>query len=253
MRRILSLCCLLLALLAMPACANQADDQAEATADGSLETEDQKTLYALGLALAQNLSTFGLTEEELATVQAGLADGVTGAEPEVDLEQYGPKIQTMAQQRMMAAAEREREEGAKLLEEMATEEGAETLASGMVFIPVEEGTGESPEATDQVEVHYTGKLKDGTVFDSSRERGQAATFPLNQVIPCWTEGVQKMKVGGKAKLVCPPDLAYGDRPNPQIPAGSTLVFDVELLDVLDEAQAATPPPAAPATGQPVEQ
>jgi FKBP-type peptidyl-prolyl cis-trans isomerase FkpA len=86
-----------------------------------------------------------------------------------------------------------------------------------------------------VQVHYKGTLRDGTTFDSSYDRGQPATFPLNQVIPCWTEGVQKMKVGGKAKLVCPPDLAYGDRANASIPAGSTLTFEVELLDIVTES------------------
>jgi FKBP-type peptidyl-prolyl cis-trans isomerase len=94
-----------------------------------------------------------------------------------------------------------------------------------------------------VKVHYTGKLTDGTVFDSSVERGQPATFPLNQVIKCWTEGVAMMKVGGKAKLVCPSDIAYGDRgAPPKIKPGSTLVFDVELLEIMKDQPAA---PAAP--------
>jgi FKBP-type peptidyl-prolyl cis-trans isomerase FkpA len=102
----------------------------------------------------------------------------------------------------------------------------------MVYIPVAAGTGASPKATDTVNVHYHGTLRDGSVFDSSVDRGEPISFPLNGVIPCWTEGLQKMKVGGKAKLVCPSDIAYGDggRP-PQIPGGATLVFEVELLEV----------------------
>src|SRR5581483_6942048 len=102
--------------------------------------------------------------------------------------------------------------------------------SGLVLVPMKDGSGESPKPTDRVKVHYHGTLIDGKVFDSSVQRGQPATFGLNQVIPCWTEGVQKLKVGGKAKLVCPSDIAYGDsgRP-PQIPGGATLVFEVELL------------------------
>lgn len=232
MRRATPILCLLLALLAMPACANQAGDAAgEASAP---ETEDDKTIYAMGLAMAQNLQTFDLTEEELAMLQAGLAAGIRGDEPAVDLQTYGPRIQTFAQQRMMAAAAREREEGTKILDEMAAEEGAQRTESGMVYIPLEEGDGASPTATDQVQVHYKGTLRDGTTFDSSYDRGQPITFPLNQVVPCWTEGVQMMQVGGKAKLVCPPDLAYGDQPPPgsTIPAGATLVFEVELLDVV---------------------
>ena len=102
----------------------------------------------------------------------------------------------------------------------------------MVYIEQKKGTGASPKATDTVKVHYKGTLVDGKTFDSSYDRGEPAQFPLNGVIPCWTEGVQKMAVGGKAKLVCPPAIAYGDRGSPPvIPPGATLVFEVELLEV----------------------
>jgi FKBP-type peptidyl-prolyl cis-trans isomerase FkpA len=94
------------------------------------------------------------------------------------------------------------------------------------------GTGASPKVTDTVKVHYRGTLMDGTEFDSSYKRNEPAQFPLNQVIPCWTEGVQRMKVGGQSRLVCPPNIAYGDRGSPPvIPAGATLVFEVELLGI----------------------
>jgi FKBP-type peptidyl-prolyl cis-trans isomerase FkpA len=101
----------------------------------------------------------------------------------------------------------------------------------MVYIPVAAGTGASPKATDTVNVHYHGTLRDGTVFDSSVERGEPISFPLNGVIACWTEGLQKMKVGGKAKLVCPSDTAYGDAGQGPIPGGAALVFEVELLGI----------------------
>lgn len=106
-----------------------------------------------------------------------------------------------------------------------------TTASGLVFESIKEGTGDSPKATDTVKVHYRGTLTNGQEFDSSYKRNEPAAFPLNRVIPCWTEGVQKIKVGGKAKLVCPSNLAYGARGVPGIPPNSTLIFEVELLDI----------------------
>jgi FKBP-type peptidyl-prolyl cis-trans isomerase FkpA len=114
----------------------------------------------------------------------------------------------------------------------AAEAGAVKTDSGMVYRSLKDGTGASPKETDVVRVHYRGTLPDGKEFDSSIARGQPAEFPLNRVIKCWTEGVQKMKVGGKAKLVCPPSIAYGDRgAGRDVPPGATLIFEVELLDV----------------------
>lgn len=215
-------------------------------AEVKLETEDQKTLYALGLALSRNLATFALTPAELETVEAGMSDGLFSKEKKVDIEKYGQKIQEMAQARSKAAADKEKEAAKPFLEKMAQEKGAKKLDSGVIYIEQKAGTGDAPKATDKVKVHYTGKLTDGTVFDSSVERGQPATFPLNQVIKCWTDGVQQMKVGGKAKIICPADVAYGDRgAPPKIKPGSTLQFDVELLEIVKDQPAATPPGATP--------
>jgi FKBP-type peptidyl-prolyl cis-trans isomerase FkpA len=113
------------------------------------------------------------------------------------------------------------------------EPGTVTTQSGLVYTALKEGAGPSPGATDVVKVHYRGTLPDGREFDSSHKRGQPAEFPLNRVIKCWTEGVQKMKVGGKARLVCPPGIAYGERGagGGLIPPNATLVFEVELLDI----------------------
>jgi FKBP-type peptidyl-prolyl cis-trans isomerase FkpA len=197
------------------------------------KTDDEKTLYALGLALSRNLSSFGLSEQEMNLVGAGLRDGVLGKKPKVDLDTYGPKIQELAKTRQSASAAGEKKAGQEFLDKAAAEKGAVKTKSGMVYIELKPGTGDAPKATDKVKVHYHGTLTDGTVFDSSVQRGQPATFPLNGVIPCWTEGVQMMKVGGKAKLVCPSDLAYGDRGSPpKIKPGSTLVFEVELLEIV---------------------
>jgi FKBP-type peptidyl-prolyl cis-trans isomerase FkpA len=109
--------------------------------------------------------------------------------------------------------------------------GTETLPSGVTVTQITEGSGAQPKATDTVTVHYRGTLADGTEFDSSYKRGEPAAFPLNRVVPCWTQGLQKMKVGGKAKLVCPPATAYGDRGAGPIPPNSTLTFEVELLKI----------------------
>ena len=123
--------------------------------------------------------------------------------------------------------------GAAFLAANAKKDGVKTTASGLQYKVLTEGKGEVPKENHQVSVNYRGTLIDGTEFDSSYKRGQPAEFGLNQVIKCWTEGVQKMKVGEKAKLVCPSEIAYGDQGRPPvIPAGATLVFEVELLDIV---------------------
>jgi FKBP-type peptidyl-prolyl cis-trans isomerase FkpA len=209
------------------------------------QTDDQKTLYALGIALSRNLAAFDLTEEEFSFVSQGMSDGVLKKEPKVDAQTYQTKIQAFARARQQAAAEKEKTAGKAYLDKTKKETGVEALSSGLLYKETQAGTGKQPAATDRVKVHYNGTLTDGTVFDSSVQRGQPATFPLNGVIKCWTEGVAKMKVGGKARLVCPPDIAYGDRGAPPlIKPGATLVFDVELLEIV-EAPAATAAPAAP--------
>ena len=203
------------------------------TAGVDLKTDDQKTLYALGLVMSDNLATFNLNEGELDLVKAGLTDGVLKHTRQVDLAVYGPKLGTMAQARTSAGAATEKASGAEFLSKAAIEKGAVKTPAGFVYQEVAPGKGATPAATDTVKVHYKGTLTDGTVFDSSIDRGQPAVFPLNQVIPCWSQGVAMMKVGGKARLVCPPELAYGDRgAPPKIKPGSTLVFEVELLDIV---------------------
>ena len=125
--------------------------------------------------------------------------------------------------------------GEDFLARNKTAKDVKTTESGLQYIVEKEGTGASPKATDTVKVHYHGTLTDGTVFDSSVKRGEPATFPLNQVIKCWTEAVQLIKVGGKSKLVCPSGIAYGDRGSPPvIKPGATLVFEVELLDIVKQ-------------------
>jgi FKBP-type peptidyl-prolyl cis-trans isomerase len=196
-------------------------------------TEDQKTLYALGVLMSQSLTTFDLKPEELAQVQKGLSDGVGNVKSDIKAEEYIPKVQALQQARMAVVSERAAAAGVAFLDNAAKETGATKTASGMVIKHTKPGTGASPAASDQVKVHYEGRLIDGKVFDSSIARGEPATFPLSGVIACWTEGVQTMKVGGKAQLICPANLAYGANGSPPtIPPQSTLVFDVELLDIV---------------------
>jgi len=198
-----------------------------------LKTDDDKTFYALGIALSRNLGPFALSDEELAAVIVGMKDGVAGAEPKVDLQQYGPKIQALAQARQAKIASAEKVKADKFLAEQAGKPGAKKTDSGLIYIEVKAGTGDSPVATNKVKVHYHGTLSDGTVFDSSVDRGEPATFGLDRVIKCWTEGVQLMKVGGKSQLICPSDIAYGDRGSPpKIAPGAALVFDVELIEIV---------------------
>lgn len=197
-----------------------------------LNSDDQKTLYALGVAISQNLAGFGLSESELEAVKAGLSDGVLKRTPKVDMQVYGPKIQQLAQARASVQAEGEKKKGQAFIDKAAAEAGVKKTASGAIVKITTEGKGALPKASDTVKVHYKGTLIDGTEFDSSHKRGQPATFPLGNVIKCWTEALQLIKVGGKARLVCPSAIAYGDRGSPPIiKPGATLVFEVELLGI----------------------
>jgi FKBP-type peptidyl-prolyl cis-trans isomerase FkpA len=196
------------------------------------QNEDQKTLYALGAILAKQLSVFNLSVDEYDFIQQGMLDVVAGKTLAAEPDAYMQKINALAQTRMQAAAVKQKELAKPYLENAAKEEGAKKTASGLIYKEIIAGKGSQPKATDIVKVNYTGSFIDGKVFDSSVQRGQPVEFPLGQVIPCWTEGVSMMKVGGKAKLVCPSELAYGDQGKPPIiTGGATLIFEVELLDV----------------------
>ncbi len=224
---------LLLAVGTGLACAGaDATPQSPSPTALAMETDDQKTFYALGLALSTSVAQFNLTESELELVKAGITDGALHRTAKVDIAEYRPKLNEMARSRAAAGAAVEKTKGQEFLAKAATESGAVKTGSGLVFTEVKAGTGEAPKPTDRVKVHYTGKLIDGTVFDSSVQRDEPAEFAVNGVIPCWTEALQKMKPGGKSKLVCPAEIAYGDRgAPPDIKPGATLQFDVELLEV----------------------
>lgn len=214
-----------------------------------LSAEDkQKALYGFGILLAQRtpVAQLGLTEAELAEVVKGMQDQVGGKELAVKVEDVGTKVDQLLKQKTDERAAAEKKKGADFLAKMAKEKGAEKTASGLVYISQKAGEGKNPVAADTVKVNYRGTLIDGTEFDSSYKRNQPAEFPLGGVIKCWTEGVAKMKVGGKAKLVCPSDIAYGERgAPPNIPGNSTLVFEVELLEIKAPAPAPQMPQMPP--------
>jgi FKBP-type peptidyl-prolyl cis-trans isomerase len=190
---------------------------------------DAEALYAMGAILGAKISSYGLSKKEMQTVERGFADAAANrklrlADP--DLEEWGPKVDAFLQRKGSPRLTAEKDKGRKVAQKTASENGAQTLPSGVVVVTEREGNGPRPAATDKVRVKYEGKLVDGTRFDQS----ESAEFPLNQVIACWTQGVQQIKVGGKARLVCPSDTAYGDQGRPpQIPPGATLLFTVELL------------------------
>jgi len=230
--------CIFVLLLAIPAGAAQP------------QTEDQKTLYALGVHMTRQLAVFNLSPEEYEFVKEGITDAAAGKKLIAEPEAYGQNLNALAQARMEAAAQKQKELARPYLEKAAAEQGAQKTATGLIYQEIKAGKGAQPKDVDTVKVHYVGTLIDGKEFDSSVKRGEPVEFLLGQVIPCWTEGVAKMKVGGKARLVCPADLAYGDQGRPPvIPAGATLVFEVELLDVKAPAAPAPKTPATPKAGK----
>lgn len=203
----------------------------------------KKALYGVGLAIARSLEAFDLSPAELEAVLAAVRDGAAGkAKMQLD-HTLQTSINDFARERSSRAAEKaaargreaaakQKAEGPAYLARAAKEPRATKTASGAVVIPLRDGSGASPKETDKVKVHYKGTLMDGSVFDSSAERGPAE-FPLNQVVKCWTEALQLMKVGEKAKVVCPSEIAYGEQGRPPvIPGNAVLTFEVELLDIV---------------------
>ncbi len=197
------------------------------------KTEEQKTLYAIGLTVSRQLAVFTLSPQEFQYVLLGLNDAQSGTKPAVEVSAYATRVQELARERRKALGAKLAPVGEKMIADAAKEPGAIKTASGMVYLSLKDGTGASPLETDTVKVHYRGTLVDGREFDSSYKRGRPLDVKLSGVIKCWTEGVQKMKVGGKAKLICPPALAYGETGAGELIAPqSTLLFEVELLDVV---------------------
>jgi len=203
------------------------------------ETDKEKISYAIGVNMAQSIGNIS-DEIDLAMLQKGMSDQVqgkdllvTGEEAQPLLQAFTQKLMAKQQEEVARAAEKNLQEGQAYLEENKTREGVIVTESGLQYKVLREGEGKSPGETDRIKVHYKGTKLDGTVFDSSYERGQPATFQANQVIKGWTEGVQLMKEGGKYKLFIPAALAYGEGgAGDQIGPNEVLIFEVELLEVV---------------------
>ena len=203
-----------------------------ASADG-FRTEDERTFYSYGFKIGQQMAQFGMSEGEASAISQGLRDSISGKTPKVNVSVYLPKVGEMAQKRVGAKAEAMKVKGRAYSDAFAKEDGVKAIPNGGFIKTLTPGTGSLPSPDDTVKVNYRGTLTDGTEFDSSYKRNEPTSFPLKNVIPCWTNGVAMMKVGGKAKLVCPSDVAYGDQGHPPvIPGGATLIFVVELLEIV---------------------
>jgi FKBP-type peptidyl-prolyl cis-trans isomerase FklB len=210
----------------------------------SMQLKDQKdkVSYSIGLNIGFNLNRQNVQINPDA-VTAGMKDAIAG-KPQLNPDQVKEVMTAFEkdmEQKQKAAGEKNAAEGTKFLEENKKKEGVKTTASGLQYKAIKEGTGPQPKATDTVTVNYRGTTINGAEFDSSYKRGQPATFPLNGVIKGWTEALQLMKVGSKYQLFLPPTLAYGERAvGPEIPPNSTLIFEVELLDVKPPAASGSP-------------
>ena len=196
-------------------------------------TDEQKTLYALGLAINQSLGNFSLSESEFELVKSGLTDGFFKKASKIDPQAFGQKISELQQARASIIAEAEKKVGAAFLAKSAAEPGAKKTESGAILTTIKEGNGATPKVTDMVKVHYLGTLIDGTVFDNSTKLGEPAMIRVNEMSKCWVEGMRQIKVGSKNKLICPSTLAYRDKGLPPfIKPGATLVFEIELLEIV---------------------
>ena len=198
----------------------------------AIEGDHERTLYAIGARLGNTVRAFGFTSEELETVALGLRDAALGRELAVNERSQQASIDALIRERRVAVFESERAESAAFLERAAAADGAVRTPSGLIVTELRGGSGESPGPGDTVVVHFHGRLRNGNVFDSSVEDGAPARWRLDRVIPCWREGLLRMKPGGKSRLVCPAEIAFGDAGKPpRVQGGAAIVTEVELLEI----------------------
>ena len=222
----------LLALSGCDAAKSQAEEKDAAPAD--FTSDMQKASYSIGYSMSANVRREFGDDIDLTAFQAGIADQLDGSESQVSEAESGAALQALAAAKEEAAKDQASSNvtlGSEFLDENGARSGVISLPSGLQYEVLTDAEGPKPAVTDRVTTHYRGTLIDGTVFDSSYDRGQPATFPLNGVIAGWTEALQLMSVGAKWRLFIPSELAYGERAQGPIPGNSTLVFDVELLEI----------------------
>ncbi|MEK7389469.1 MAG: FKBP-type peptidyl-prolyl cis-trans isomerase [Elusimicrobiota bacterium] len=196
------------------------------------KNDDERTVYTIGYMMGRNLAAFNLNASEIKVIAAGLADSIKHTPPTVDIQAYQGRINDMMQQRTAAAAVGEKAKGKAYVDKFLKENKAVAITGGGWYLEEKAGTGPMPTKTDTIKAHYRGTTVDGAEFDSSYARNEPTDFELNRVIPCWTNGFAMMKVGTKAKLICPSDVAYGDPGRPGIKPGATLLFDVEFIEIV---------------------
>lgn len=254
MKSIYKLSLVALAVIGLSAC-NQEEKATNTSTNVELTTEAQKEAYSVGASIGRYMSGHIKEQEELGLpvdrtlIVTGFTNGLndqlklTEEEMQTILQSLDKKLNDKRTEQAKAIAAKNLEDSKKFLEENKAKPGVVTTESGLQYEVLTPGSGEKPAAEDTVEVDYVGTLIDGKEFDSSYKRGETAKFPLNRVIPGWTEGVQLMPVGAKYKFVIPANLAYGERDTGTIPPNSTLIFEVELKSI-EKAQAA--PAAEPA-------
>lgn len=191
-------------------------------------TDEQKAFYSLGVFLHRDTYQLELMPEDYKYVQLGMADAVAGKKFATEPDASLPKLRQILNDRR----EKRKAQAQEMIDKVAAEKGAKKTASGMVYQEMAAGTGSQPKDKDRVKVQYTGTFINGKEFDSTLKRGgKPVEYTLGEILPCFSEGVGMMKVGGKAKFYCPPDIAYGDMGNPPIiPGGSLLIYEVELLE-----------------------
>ena len=203
------------------------------SADGGLDTDAQKSSYAIGLTTAQSIARQGVAIDVQAFMQ-GVKDAVEGNKPQLTQEQFQAALEKASDavnDRMKEAAKANLDAGRAFMAKNKSEAGVTELSNGLQYKELRKGTGAHPTATDSVVVHYTGTLLDGTKFDSSRDRGEPATLPLDGVIRGWQEAIPLMAVGARWQVVIPPQLAYGPKGAGPIGPNQTLIFEIELLEI----------------------
>lgn len=227
----------LLALLILPAAvmAQQAAQPAAAEAQPEVQSvaERNKMLYSLGFLLGDNLKRQLIldNEDDYKALSQGMRDSLLNKKSQTNLDEYKPAIIQKYQNDAKTISAKREADQQEYMANFKKEKGVKTLDNGTMMKLSRAGKGKTPKADSTVKVHYTGTLIDGTKFDSSRDRNEVFETKLTDVIPCWTKALQQMKPGSRAKVVCPADTAYGNRPVGQIPPNSVLVFDIEMLEM----------------------